>query len=358
MNLCFIENIETDAFEEMHSLKNLDLSENHIENITVGTFDTLIDLEELNLFNNYIKDIPVDLFKYNIKLKKLNIGDNLLLWINIGVFDNLEYLTTLVLSNNYISGNYWDSDVFRRNINIMNIQFSGNNMTEAPNNLLTYFVKLISINLRDCHLKEFPKFLISSNLTNIIVLNLRNNEIRIIEQNHFDNFEILSILDLSANQIEYIAENSFKRMRKLTFLNLSKNLLTTIPNKLFATTYKLSLLDLSYNMIIYLQEDLFKRTNLKNLNIAHNRLTYLQQNFCQQQRNNGAFIKNFYFNHNPWQCACLRDLLDEVKELRIKYNSTYFDGGQPVCVTTEEFVCKRQENLNSFYADLFDSTVH
>ncbi|XP_013142070.1 PREDICTED: carboxypeptidase N subunit 2-like [Papilio polytes] len=356
MNLCSIVNIDTEVFEDVPSLKTLDLSVNYIENITIGTFDGLTELEELNLFNNYIEDLPVDIFKFNVNLKKLNIGDNVLFWLNVGVFDSLVNLTSLVLSSNYIAGNYWDPEVFRRNVNIMNIQFNGNNMSEAPQNLLSRFDKLISVNLKNCHLTEFPAFLISSNKTNVIILNLRENEIRIIEKDFFENYEIISILDLSRNQIEYIAEYSFKSMKKLTFLNLSRNLLTTLPHGLFATTYRLSLLDLSHNMLTVLQEDLFKRTKLKNLNVAYNRLTYLQQDFCQQQKNTGAILKIFFFNHNPWQCACLKELLNEVKRSRINYNFTYFDGVQPVCVT-EEFVCKRQENVNSFYADLFDSTV-
>lgn len=357
LNICHIQHIETDVFEEVPLLERLDLSENQIENLTIGTFDALTELEELNLSDNYITYLPVDIFKFNVKLKKLDLGYNAMFQLNLGVFDSLLNLTILVLSKNLIIGNYWNPEVFRRNINVETIQFSGNDMSEAPQNLLSHFDQLNSVSLRKCHLTEFPTFLISSNITSIIHLNLRQNKIGIIKTNFFENFEILAILDLSRNQIEHIAENSFKSMKELVVLNLSKNLLTTLPNGLFETTYKLSLLDLSHNMITVLQEDLFKETNLMELSVAHNKLTYLQENFSQQQKNSGVILKVFFFDFNPWQCACLKHLLDEVKGLRIQYKTKYFDGDQSVCVTTKEFLCKRQD-INNFHEDFYNSTLN
>ncbi|XP_014364354.2 toll-like receptor Tollo [Papilio machaon] len=354
---CKLGVIDPDAFEVLPLLKKLDLSTNYIVQIIDGTFDYLTELEELNLADNFLEDLPVDLFRFNHKLKRLNLNSNLFYNLEVGIFDMLVDLKYLDVSSNVLAGKNWNPDVFTNIVEISSLRFSANDMSESPNNLLSSLKKLSIIELKNCHLSEYPTFLKTADLKTLIILNLKKNRIHKIDEDAFQNFEKLFLLNLSFNRIEYIDENSFKTLKELKFLTLKKNRLLTIPTGLFSSTYKLSLLDLSRNKITVIQDDLFKRTDLNNLNLSHNKLTYLQRNFCKQQKNARAALKVFYFNHNPWQCACLRDLLGEIKGLGIKYNTSYFDGGQPVCVTTKEFVCKRQENLNSFYVDLFDSTI-
>ncbi|KPJ18574.1 hypothetical protein RR48_01200 [Papilio machaon] len=59
------------------------------------------------------------------------------------------------------------------------------------------------------------------------------------------------------------------------------------------------------------------------------------------------------FGNNPWQCACLREFLREVKQLNIAYDTDYFDGSSPVCVTTDEFVCMRDESVNDLFINMY-----
>lgn len=108
-------------------LNRLDLKENDITNIETNSFDGLHSLTELNLVANQMhqnyEDNVLDL-KY---LKNLNIKSNSLNNLT-KIFDNLNNIEILDLNNNYIDN--IDKNIFSNNKRIISLQMIGNNLVE------------------------------------------------------------------------------------------------------------------------------------------------------------------------------------------------------------------------------------
>jgi hypothetical protein len=70
----------------------------------------------------------------------------------------------------------------------------------------------------------------TNDLNNLVILDLRNNQIRSIEPNTFNGLNKLTYLYLQNNQIASIDVNTFKGLTKLTDLRLDGNLFNEIDN--------------------------------------------------------------------------------------------------------------------------------
>lgn len=349
---CRILDFNTDSFHGLPFLVNLDVSFNGLKKLKLGIFDELPELRYLNMSHNLIVDIPVGLLANIRNLLELDLSGNHLLNLNPGAFMKISML---YLSHNTLRGSVMNPDAFESS-DINFLLFANNNMENAPDGLLRAMTELVYLNLEECSLTVIPKFITTRNLNTLVHLTLIGNKIKkITDMNTFNNLDDLRVLNLTQNLIEEIDENAFAPLKKLEKLDLSKNKLHVITDSQFRNFPELILLDLSRNFITMLPVNAFRGTKLNELNLSDNRITYLQDNFCLELKNSGAVLKAFYFNRNPWQCACLKQLLREVKSMNLDYDSENYDGKKPVCVTTSQFVCKRHEADNKMFLDMYDS---
>ncbi|PZC80695.1 hypothetical protein B5X24_HaOG214096 [Helicoverpa armigera] len=355
LRACRIYDIEYESFNDLNSLSYLDLSQNKIQSLKLGVIDEPKQLSYLNLSYNQLTEFPLGLFDQVTKLDLLDVRGNKINKLELGIFDPLTKLNFVDLSSNALVGKDLNPYIFDQSPHITFIDFSRNNMEGSPDNLLHAFQSLQILNLDRCFLKEVPSFATKPNLGTMKHLILSTNQISKLDNPAtFVNLDSLELLDLTANVIETINPNIFSPLKNLQKVDLKNNIMKTIPDDLFRNMPKLISVDLYGNQLEEVSVNAFRGSPLKNLNLSSNRITYLQDNFCLELRNSGGKIKKFLFDPNPWQCACLHDLLKEVKRLGIEYNKGKYDGKRPVCVTTAEFNCKRQQNFNEMYIDMFN----
>lgn len=109
-----IEWIDGDTFDDLRSLKDLDLSVNKLARIDENWLKNLVNLEELNLSSNQIKVLSGEIFYVTTKLEKIVLSFNEIERIEPEVFGNLLSLRFLDLSENRciderFGDDYWAS---------------------------------------------------------------------------------------------------------------------------------------------------------------------------------------------------------------------------------------------------------
>lgn len=358
LRACRITDLDYEAFENDHNLQYIDLSLNKIRRLKLGVLDGNPKVTYLNLSHNMLTTFPLGLFDEKPNIEVLDLKGNRIDSLKLGVFDPLKKLVHLDLSSNAIVGKDLDPYIFDHSKNIKFLDFSRNNMADASELLLHAFLELDFLNLDRSSLSEVPSFVARPNLKTMKHLMLSTNQItKLVKPRTFINLDNLEILNLAENSIDEISPDVFFPIRKLKMIVLRNNKLKTLPDTLFQNLRSLGNLDLSHNLIEYIPVNAFRSTALKNLNLSYNRFTYLNNNFCLELRNSGVRLNKFYFNDNPWQCACLNEILKEVKTLNIRYNNNKYTGNNPVCVIDREFDCKRQSTDNNYFIELFNNNI-
>lgn len=357
---CRITELDFEAFENDFFLQYIDLSENKISQLKLGVLDGNRQVTYLNLSYNMLSSFPLGIFDQKTNIQVLDLKGNKLKSLELGVFDPLTKLAHLDLSSNEFVGKNIDPYIFDHNRRIKFMDFSRNDMSESPELLLHAFQELDFLNLDRSSLTEVPAFATRPNLSTMKHLMLSTNQIRRLDNTRiFLNLDNLEILNLAENVIEEIAANVFTCcIKKLKMIVLRNNRIKTLPDGIFRNLNRLGNLDLSYNLIKYVPLNAIQGTALKNINLSYNKFTYLEANFCLELKNVGVTLSKFYVNDNPWQCACLNEILKEMKKYNVRYNSNKLNGVQPVCVTTKDFNCKRQSADNDFYANMYANEIY
>lgn len=355
LRACRLSGVDFESFNDLTSLTYLDMSLNKIQTLRLGVIDEPKKLTHLNLSYNQITDFPLGLFDQITKLETLDLKGNKIETLELGIFDTLHKLRYVDLSSNALVGKDLNPYIFDQSPNITFMDFSRNNMEDSSEILLNAFLKLEILNLDRCGLSKVPEFVTKPNLGTLKQLILSTNQISTLDNpSTFVNLDSLEQLDLTANVIESINDNIFSPLKNLLKVDLKRNMIKVIPDNLFKNMPRLISVDLYGNQIEDVPVNAFRGSPLKNLNLSNNKITFLADNFCLELRNSGGKIKKFLMDPNPWQCACLNDLLKELKKFGIEYNSNKYDGTRPVCVTTSEFNCKRQKDYNELYIDIFN----
>lgn len=351
---CRITDIDFESFDGLPSVTYIDLSVNSITSLRLGVLDDSKQVTHLNLSYNMLTQFPLGIFDEKPNMEVLDLQGNKINYLELGIFDPLTKLRHLDLSNNDLMGQNISAYLFDESKNIKLIDFSKNNMNGSPNNLLHAMQALEYLYLTHCELSEVPEFASVSNLNTIKHLMLSFNQInRIDNPMTFVNLDSLEILNLTYNFIESIHNNVFRSAKNLKTIALKNNRIKELPEALFQNMNKLVNVDLSHNLIEFVPVNAFRGSTIKNINLSDNRFSFLTDNFLLELRNSGTRILKFNFNHNPWQCACLIQVLSEVKSMEVDYNNAKFNGKDTVCVTKDQFVCKRQQQDNVYFNKLY-----
>lgn len=133
-------------------------------------------------------------------------------------------------------------------------------------------VELNEVGLEDLNQQSLVK------ATNLKVLNLRGNKLRIIRSSTFIHTPALRKLDLSRNEIAEIEDDAFKQLEALRSLNLSGNKIKIIKRLTLSGLENLKNLDLSFNEIETIEEDALKTTKLTEISLSDNKLKTISDN--------------------------------------------------------------------------------
>ncbi|XP_062604457.1 toll-like receptor 4 [Saccostrea cucullata] len=111
-------------------------------------------------------------------------------------------------------------------------------------------------------------------------IDFSNNFCSYISPNFFQYFRNLSYLNLSHNALGEnleMDENGeiFQYLRMLTTLDLTRNRIVSLPDKIFRNLNKLENLNVSYNSLNKFSIPINHMTNLSNLDLSNNQLSYL-----------------------------------------------------------------------------------
>lgn len=195
-----IQKIQNNPFKNLKNLIILDLSHNGLSSTKLGTQLQLENLQELRLSNNKIHVLrPEDLdFLGNSSLQKLELSSNQIKEISPGCFQAIGKLFRLSLNNAQLGPNLTEklclelSNTSIQSLSLSNIQlYTTNNMT---------FIGL----------KQ----------TNLTMLDLSHNSIKVIGNNSFGWLPHLEYFFLEYNNIDHLFSHSFYGLFNVRYLNL------------------------------------------------------------------------------------------------------------------------------------------
>ena len=248
-NITYIQRL---AFPE---LTTLDLADNKISVINQYAFQSLTKLKALYLSNNLITTLAHEEHTYFatlIDLQFLHISQNRLTQIGPGIFyPYLPNLKTLDLSYNNIS--IITSDCISDMVSLEEVKLNNNILTNVTGRL--------------------------HNLPMLRSLYLNQNKIKDLGADTFSDLPCLQTLDLSFNQISVIDDDTFtlgNERSQLELLNLKHNNIKVLNPQIFSRLASLKTLYLDYNSLIDIPAGVFPASlqtltmsNMVELRIVH-----------------------------------------------------------------------------------------
>ena len=123
---------------------------------------------------------------------------------------------------------------------------------------------LIFLNISFCRINEIPGDFFQS-MKNLLVLDLRNNQLRIIRSGMFINQRKLTNLFLTGNaELHTIESQAFEGLESLTYFELSYVHVGYLAKNAFQFL-RLDTLDLTHNMFDYVDNEVFQNVHVGNL---------------------------------------------------------------------------------------------
>ena len=119
-------------------------------------------------------------------------------------------------------------------------------------------------------------------MTNLQILNLRNNPLERLPSTFFDGLNQLIILNLHANRLVQLS-SGLSKLTNLTQLNFGHNLLTNSSLNPLVTLTSLTMLNLNNNQLTQITNQFSLLTNLNDLTLNDNQITHIDTD---------AFINN------------------------------------------------------------------
>ncbi|XP_076250323.1 uncharacterized protein LOC143190107 [Rhynchophorus ferrugineus] len=235
-------------FNNLASLKVLDITNNQIDTIIEGSLSALPSLQILNLSYNSISSIFPHSFTGLSELNNLNISHNKIVYIDGSAFSTVLKLKYLDLSHNSIN----TLGESLNNNNLLHLDLSYNQFEEFPFNR-NNSVKpsrpksLESLNIGHNLIKNLSSENLK-NMTSLGVLNLSNNNLTFLPRALFISSFNLKQLDISSNRIFSISLGLFSSLQQLEFLDLSNNNMSLNLNAILLLR-KLKILKLNGNNV-------------------------------------------------------------------------------------------------------------
>jgi Leucine-rich repeat (LRR) protein len=251
-------------FDKLTKLQTLELDSNNINYIYDNTFEGLRSLKFLGLASNDITYLEENSFMHLRNLRLLDLSNNKIKTINPLIFKNLIFLNTLYMKNNGIIDIKNNTFMFLNTLNDLDLSY--NNIYYLDHS----FVKNLAL----------------------ITLDLRNNKLKLINNNSFKNLKFLKQLYLTNNEISNIEFNSFEDMNELQDLHLQNNSISKIQNGFVKKSFRN--LYLEYNKIDLIENDSFINNSIVHVFLKSNHIKILYSNIFSNLR----MTKLWTLSHN------------------------------------------------------------
>ncbi|XP_063365830.1 leucine-rich repeat-containing protein 15-like [Cydia amplana] len=225
---------------------------------------------------------------------------------------------------------------------VKTIVLSHNNLQFVNPGIFNKVSGLYELDLSFNRLSTVPDFGQDGLFESMKKLSLSNNRISLLlKLETFSSMQLLEELNLDNNVIRHIDADVFKPLVNLKTVNLASNKISYIPEGIFQKQ-SLQTIYLNDNAIGYVSPTAFG-SKVKTLDLSANRLAYLPKDFVSKLTSDGSRLINFELASNPWQCACLLELLHDVKKLGVcdEYYKYVFDGEKHLCIAHEQTECNR-----------------
>lgn len=295
------------GFSSLKRLRVLNMSSNAISKVADEALHGLRSLESLDLSGNRIVALPKEMFRDATKsLKELSLQNNSISMMSPGLLTNMNQLVTLDLSRNVLTSSWLNSSTFSGLIRLVLLNLSHNRISKLEPALFKDLYTLQILNLQFNEIEMIPADTFSP-MSNLHTLELAHNRLTYLDAYSLNGLFALSLLALDSNLLEGIHPDAFRNCSSMLDLNLSGNNLESIPVALKDMRI-LRTLDLGENQIRSLnkpgfrgmsslyglrmigneitnvtQEDLVELPALQILNLARNRIEYVED---------GAFAAN------------------------------------------------------------------
>lgn len=327
-----IVSIDSEAFKGLSTLNTLVVYGNKITELPLGVFSGLTSLQLLLLNRNKISCVPVETFKDLQSLNLLSLYDNKIESLANGTFSPLENLQTLHLGRNpficdcnlewlanYLTKNPIETSGARceRPRRMERKKLGGTKHTKfkckGSEEYRTRNAGTCTVD-NTCPLKcdctGTTVDCSSRRLTSIPThlppyttqLNLRDNQITKLSANGlFTELPNLQILDLSENLIEVIEDNTFDGLEKLIELNVANNRLEKVSGRMLHGLTELHHISLTGNRLTCISNTTFSETpSLRKLDLFDNQIGCIQEGSFDRT----THLSSVNLMSNPFSCNC------------------------------------------------------
>ncbi|XP_071055000.1 toll-like receptor 3 [Onthophagus taurus] len=241
-----ITDIKENALINFPNLKQLHLKENKMDTIPLGV--SIGTLEILDISRNTKPESSCFSFKFDnmTSLKILDLSYNNIIRIynrSLHGLPNLKKLNLFQTNILLISNNS-----FKELRNLEYLDLGGNDFPQISwvKNTFTGLIKLKYLSLEKCNIKFFPSNDIFENLASLQTLNLRNNFLVEIPQDFMISMSKIKVLDLANNQLQTWQERLFINTAVKNLI-ISRNPFTHLTKAMLQDIADLKVVDVSNN---------------------------------------------------------------------------------------------------------------
>lgn len=196
--------------------------------------------------------------------------------------------------------------------------FHKTGVKHLPTNLFRTFPGLVAIEVKENSIMAVKNnhFM---NLTNLRILNLEHNKIEYVASDAFIDLARLENLNLAFNRIQLLGKNTFSSLKELKTLNLYDNEIQFLHLKIFSSLVNLEQISISKNEIISLDDSIFENlVNLKNVYLIANKLERIPKTLF---RNNSKLVTiRLDENKIKFIDASMFDHLPDLNNVDLRYN--------------------------------------
>nr|DBA29141.1 TPA: hypothetical protein GDO54_009397 [Pyxicephalus adspersus] len=346
--------IDDMSFKSLQNLENLNMERNKNIDFTEFTFTGLTSLKDLSLSECSFKTFTNRTFLSLSKspLLFLNLTKTSISSLEYGVFSSLQQLQILDLGLNRIQQNLNGYEFIGLH-NIKMIYLSYNNHLALTSTSFCFVPTLEKLNLRKTALtfkaESRSPF---SNLKNLTLLDLGNNNIANMGEDFFADLHNLRILNLQHNNLARLWKKAnpggpvlfLKGLQNLEILDLLSNGFDEIPTNAFKGLSKLNFLNLGENNLYLLPPSLFEDQNsLESLDLHKNLITSVEPNTFKNVFKNLQILN---LGQNPFDCTC-----ESIAWFSNWLNTTNIT----VLGQDTQYVCNTPNNYHGIFVQKFDS---
>ena len=261
------------TFQDLENLLELDLSYNNLETLQNDVFAGLHSLSTLDLTDTFLRSIQERAFSSLENLNTLNLEINELEDLHDDTFQELYNLTTLILRSNFI--HKIQSALFRDLHKLQVLHLEHNLLTSLKDDVFSSLSALTRIMVNHNYITSLGDETFHS-LSDLKVLILVKNYLTILKASWFVGLENLLELEVWGNRIKTLEHGVFRNLRSITGVHLQGNLIEVLDKATLTGLATVKNFDIYNNSLKYIQPGVFDHmVELQDLNLAKNFLTSL-----------------------------------------------------------------------------------